>query len=126
MPNRKRIDPREQFSKWLARSGSIYWIVFHTLLMVLMYLRPDIATACVYLSIIVSVVMIIHVWAYTRNSIYEKSLLSLLDKTKMELSLKGTDGKINIAKDTQNGDIEIENGEDETEYHEEEGDYDNE
>ena len=88
MPQRKRIDPKEQFSKWLAKSGAVYWIVFHTLLMILMYLRPEIATACVYLSIIVSVVMIIHVWAYTRNSIYEKGLLAVLDKTKMELNLK--------------------------------------
>ena len=87
MPQRKRIDPMEQFSKWLAKSGAVYWIAFHTLLLILMYLRPEIANACVYLSIIISVVMIIHVWAYTRNSVYEKGLLAMLDKTKMELSL---------------------------------------
>lgn len=84
---RKRIDPREQFSKWLAKSGAIYWIIFHTLLMVLMYLRPEIADACVYLSIIISIVMVIHVWAYTRNSVYEKGLLAMLDKTRMELTI---------------------------------------
>ena len=96
MPQRKRIDPKEQFSKWLAKSGAIYWIVFHTLLMILMYLRPEIANACVYLSIIVSVVMVIHVWAYTRNSIYEKGLLAVLDKTKMELSINKQDNKEDI------------------------------
>ena len=103
MPRRKQIDPREQFSKWLARSGAIYWIVFHTLLMGLMYLRPEIATACVYMSIIVSVVMIIHVWAYTRNSVYEKGLLAMLDKTRMEL-------KLNTATKIENGGIDSENG----------------
>ena len=102
MPQRKRIDPKEQFSKWLAKSGAIYWIAFQTLLLVLMYLRPEVANACVYLSVIVSIVMIIHVWAYTRNSIYEKGLLAMLDKTRMELAF----GK--------------EKDDDDTEYHEEE------
>ena len=106
MPQRKQIDPKEQFSKWLARSGAVYWIVFHTLLMVLMYLRPEIANACVYLSVIISVVMIIHVWAYTRNSVYEKGLLAMLDKTRMELTLDRKTGK--------------KEEEDKTEYHEEE------
>lgn len=107
MPQRKKPDPKEQFSKWLARSGAIYWIAFHTLLMCLMYLRPEVANACVYLSIIVSIVMVIHVWAYTRNSIYEKGLLAMLDKTKMELTMKEIKPRAN------------ETNEDETEYHEE-------
>ena len=114
MPQRKKVDPKEQFSKWLAKSGAVYWISFHTLLMVLMYLRPEIATACVYLSIIVSVVMIIHVWAYTRNSVYEKGLLAMLDKTRMELTLS------NKAIKDKNDYVDSENGYiDETEYHEE-------
>ena len=107
MPQRKRIDPKEQFSKWLAKSGAVYWIVFQTLLLVLMYLRPEVSTACVYLSIIISIVMVIHVWAYTRNSIYEKGLLAMLDKTRMEL---------NIGKTEKAETVEI----DDTEYHEEE------
>ena len=90
----KRIDPRQQFSKWLAKSGAIYWIVFHTLLLGVMCYRPEVATACVYMAVIVSVVMVFHVWAYTRNSTYEKGLLAILDKTRMELSLKaGSDPK---------------------------------
>ena len=114
MPQRKQVDPKNQFSKWLAKSGAVYWIFFHTLLMALMYLRPEVANACVYLSVIVSVVMIIHVWAYTRNSIYEKGLLAMLDKVQMELRFGKT------AKAQENGGIDEENGEiDETEYHEE-------
>ena len=83
-------DPKQQFSKWLARSGAVYWIVFLTLLLLLMYLRPEVSDSCVYLAIIVSVVMIFHVWAYTKNSTYEKALLAILDKTRLELSSKET------------------------------------
>lgn len=86
----KRMDPKQQFSKWLAKSGAIYWIAFHTMLLAVMCFRPETAMACVYLAIIVSVVMVIHVWAYTRNSVYEKGLLAMLDKTRMEMSLKGS------------------------------------
>ena len=92
---KNRIDPRQQFSKWLAKSGAVYWIVFHTLLLVVMCIQPETANACIYLALIVSCVMIFHVWAYTGNSKYEKGLLAMLDKTKMELSLK----KINTEKD---------------------------
>lgn len=83
----RRMDPKQQFSKWLARSGAIYWIVFHSALLVVMCIRPETADACVWLAVIVSVVMIFHVWAYTKNSIYEKGTLALLDKVQMELTL---------------------------------------
>lgn len=96
---RKMINPKEQFSKWLAKSGAIYWIVFHTGLLLLIYFRPEAAMACVYMAIIVSVVMIFHVWAYTKNSTYEKGLLALIDKTQMELSIR-SDGKIAVRKET--------------------------
>lgn len=85
-----RMDPRQQFSKWLAKSGAVYWIVFHTALLAVMCVRPETSMACVYLAIIVSAVMVFHVWAYTKNSTYEKGLLALLDKTRMEMSLKGS------------------------------------
>ena len=85
----KKSDPKQQFSKWLAKSGAVYWILFLSALLVVMCIRPEVAIACVYMAIIVSVVMIFHVWAYTKNSTYEKGLLTLLDKTKMELDLSG-------------------------------------
>lgn len=81
-------DPRQQFSKWLARSYSVFLIAFLSSLLVAMCIRPEVSTACVYLALIVSVVAIIHVWAYTHNSEYEKGLLTLLDKTRMELTLR--------------------------------------
>jgi hypothetical protein len=85
----KDFDPKQQFSKRLARSGAIYWIFFHTALLFVMCFRPEIAISCVYMAIIVSVVMIFHVWAYTKNSTYEKGLRAILDKTRLELDLSG-------------------------------------
>ena len=82
-----KMDPKQQFSKWLAKSGAVYWIVFLTSLLFVMCIRPEVAISCVYLALIVSGVMIFHVWAYTKNSTYEKGLLALLDKTRMELDL---------------------------------------
>ena len=78
-------DPRKQFSKWLAKSGAIYWIIYNTLLLVLIAFRPEVAMPCVYLAIVISGVMVWHVVCYTRNSLGEKMLLTLIDKTNIEL-----------------------------------------
>lgn len=83
-----RIDPKKQFSKKLARWTSIFWFLFMTWLSVLLLLRPESALYSVYMAIISTAVMILNVWAYTKNSIYEKGAFALLDKTKLELSLK--------------------------------------
>lgn len=61
-----------------------------TWLSVILFISPTAALYSVYMGIIVTAVMILNVWAYTRNSIYEKSVFAMLDKTKLELSLKGT------------------------------------
>ena len=103
MKDRRIVDPKQQFSKWLAKSGAWYWIVFHTALLVVMCIQPETANACVWLALIVSAVMIFHVWAYTKNSTYEKGVLALLDKTKMELSLKGPTAAEEQDEDEQEG-----------------------
>ena len=95
-------DPRKQFSKWLAKSGAIYWIIYNTLLLILIAFRPEVAMPCVYLAIIVSIVMIWHVVCYTRNSLGEKMLLTLIDKTNIELNAKG--------KDSDGNEEEVSNG----------------
>lgn len=82
------IDPKKQFSKKLARWTSVFWFVFMTWLSVLFLLAPDTALYCVYMAIVSTVVMTLSVWAYTKNSIYEKGFLAMLDKTKIELGLK--------------------------------------
>ncbi len=83
-----RIDPRKQFSKRLARWTAVFWFVFMTWLSVILILEPAAALYCVYMGIITTVVMMINVIAYTRNSIAEKMAFTLLNKTKLELSLR--------------------------------------
>lgn len=85
-----RIDPRKQFSKKLARWTSVFWFLFMTWLSVLMMLEPQVAQYCVYMGVISTAVMILNVWAYTQNSIYEKSVLAMMDKTRLEFSLKNS------------------------------------
>lgn len=85
--NNYRIDPKKQFSKKLARWTAVFWFVFMTWLSVLLWLRPEAALYAVYMAIIATAVMILNVWAYTRNSIYEKGVFAMLDKAKLELSI---------------------------------------
>ena len=87
-----RIDPRKQFSKKLARWTSVFWFAFMTWLSVLFLLVPASALYCVYMGVIVTAVMILNVWAYTRNSIYEKGVFAMLNKAKIEIGLKNAQG----------------------------------
>ena len=80
---------KEQFSKWLAKTGAIYWNMFMSAILVVMCIQPETAQSCVYMAVIVSTVMIFHVWAYTKNSTYEKALLTLLDKVRIETEQNG-------------------------------------
>lgn len=84
----QRIDPRKQFSKKLARWTAVFWFLYMAWLSVLLLLQPESAMYSVYMGIIATAVMILNVWAYTRNSIYEKGVFAMLDKTRIELSMK--------------------------------------
>lgn len=85
----KKAEQKEQFSKRLARFGAVAWGVFLSLVIVLVYFRPETAVACIYLVLVVTVNKMLDTWAYTRNSTYEKGLLAMLEKTKMEMTIKG-------------------------------------
>lgn len=98
-----QFDPRKQFSKRLARYGAVFWGLYLLIIAVLMYFQPETSMACVYLVLIVTVNKMIDTWAYTKNSTYEKGLLAMLEKTKMELSLKGI-GQSIAGKKTMKGD----------------------
>ena len=82
------IDPQKQFSKKLARWTAVFWFFYMSWLSVLMMLEPAVAVYTVYMAIIVTVVMIVNVWAYTKNSVYEKACFAMLDKAKIEIGLK--------------------------------------
>ena len=94
-----RIDPKKQFSKRLARWTAVFWFLYLSWLSVLMLLEPSIAEYSFYMSIIVSVVMMINVISCSINSITEKRIFGMLDKAKIELkfgpakiSLGGNEG----------------------------------
>ena len=88
-----RIDPAKQFSKKLAKWTAIFWFVFMTWVSIILVLQPQAALYAVYMGVIATAVMILNVWAYTKNSIYEKGALALLDKTRIELSMKPSNEK---------------------------------
>jgi len=76
---RKQIDPRQQFSKKLARWTAVFWFLYMTWLSIIMVIQPSATTTVVYMAVISSVVMLVNVWAYTRNSVYEKALLAAVE-----------------------------------------------
>lgn len=86
-----RIDPKKQFSKRLARWTAFFWFLFMTWLSVLLMLVPSAAEYTVYMAIICTVVMMVNVIAYTRNSIMEKMAFTVLDKAKIEMNLGSKD-----------------------------------
>lgn len=103
----KQFDPRKQFSKRLARYGAVFWGLYLLIIAVLIYFQPETAIACVYLVLIVTANKMLDTWAYTKNSTYEKGLLAMLERTKMELSLKGI-GSSSAGSKTAKGDDEDE------------------
>lgn len=86
---KQRMDPKKQFSKWLARYGAWIWGIYIFAIIALIAYRPEVAMACVYLTLIVTINKALDGLQYTDNSKTEKILLAALDKTQMELSLKG-------------------------------------
>lgn len=90
---RIQIDPRKQFSKKLARWTAVFWFLFMTWLSIILLLRPEAALYSVYMGIIATAVMILNVWAYTKNSVFEKAVFGMLDRTKIEFGLKNTAGQ---------------------------------
>lgn len=105
----KRMDPKKQFSKRLARYGAVAWGLYLLIIAVLIYFQPETAIACVYLVLIVTANKMLDTWAYTKNSTYEKGLLAMLEKTKMEISLKAG-GKIRSDDDANDEEGEGGNG----------------
>ena len=100
---KQKMDPRRQFSKWLARYGALFWGMYLLVIALLIWSQPEAAMACVWLALIVTVNKMIDTWAYTRNSIYEKGLLAMLERTKMELRLDGTTGRKSATEQNDTG-----------------------
>lgn len=91
-----RIDPKKQFSKRLARWTAVFWFVYLAWLSAVMLLEPSTSQYVFYMSIVVSIVMIVNVLAYTHNSVVEKLAFAALSKAKIELNIgksKGDDAE---------------------------------
>ena len=88
-----RMDPSKQFSKKLATWTSLFWFVYMSWLSAILIIQPQTAQYVVYMALITTAMMILNVWAYTRNSIYEKAMLTLLDKTRLELNVVAKGGE---------------------------------
>ena len=86
----KKTDPREQFSKKLAKWTAVFTFLYLVLLVLAMCYQPDIADASVYLGVGALILLMINVGAYTHNSIYEKAILNGLTQIgKLRLTWKG-------------------------------------
>ena len=105
-----RIDPKKQFSKRLARWTAWFWFAYMVFISCIMYLQPQAALYCVYMGIIVTAVMILNVWAYTKNSIYEKGVFAMLDKAKIEMNLSNTDKTDTSETESDADESEVSNG----------------
>ena len=70
----KKPDPREQFSKKLAKWSSWFWFIYMIMLLAVLAYQPLSAEAIIWLAGITSFVMICNIWAYTDNSIYDKAI----------------------------------------------------
>ena len=70
----KKPDPKDQFSKKLAKWSAWFWFIYMVLLLGTLAYQPLTATAIIWLAGITSFVMIVNIWAYTDNSIYDKAI----------------------------------------------------
>lgn len=100
-----RIDPKKQFSKWLARWTALFWFIYMSWLSAVMLIAPATGLYCVYMGIVVTVVMILNVYSYCKNSIAEKMIFGIIDKTKIEMRFGGkTNG--NDTPETEGGEAD--------------------
>ena len=97
-----RIDPKKQFSKRLAKWTAVFWFLFMTWLSVIMLLEPSAAMYSFYMGIVCTVVMVVNVASYTTNSIQEKILFAMLDKTSLELKI-GKGNSDAVTEEGENG-----------------------
>ena len=110
-----QIDPKKQFSKHLARWTAVFWFFYLTWLSVLMFLEPSVAMYSFYMSIVVSVVMMVSVISYTINSVQEKRIFGMLDKAQIELKFGPAKVSLGKDKDDDSDDDSDDNSDDEQE-----------
>ena len=70
----RRVDPKDQFSKKLAKWSSWFWFLYMLLALIAAVIEPQSSDSAVYLAGFSSVVMILNLAAYTHNSVYDKAI----------------------------------------------------
>ena len=70
----RRVDPKDQFSKKLAKWSSWFWFLYMLLALAAAVIQPLAGDSSVYLAGFSSVVMILNLSAYTHNSVYDKAI----------------------------------------------------
>lgn len=78
----RKVDPKEQFSKKMASRTEWFWFAYMIILAVAIVFAPTAALPYVYLGIMVTLVMLLSVWMYTRNSISEKGFFWAVELAK--------------------------------------------
>lgn len=111
MARKRNMDQRLQFSKRLARFGAVVWGVYAFAILGLVAYRPEAAIACVWLTLIMTANKALDTVSYTRNSTTEKLILGALERTQIELGLKGI-GKSTAGTCSKDDDGEGDGGED--------------
>ena len=96
----RRVDPREQFSKKMASRTEWFWFAYMIILVVAIIFAPTAALPYVYLGIMVTAVMLVSVWMYTKNSISEKGFFWATELA------KAISGKQQDERDDNNQDAE--------------------
>ena len=109
----KQMDPRKQFSKKLASRAEWFWFFYMLLILALLAYQPDIGIVSVWLALVVTVVMVVSILAYTGNSKYEKALHAANEMGKIKFSWKhkGTElVSVDNVVDEEEGECDVENG----------------
>ena len=107
MVNKFHMDPKKQFSKWLAKYGAIVWGIYVFAVLALIAYRPEAAMAVVYLTIIMTLNKAWDAYQYNANSMTEKALLAMLERVSMEVNIggksKGSDNNAEVTEEGGNG-----------------------
>ena len=84
----RKIDPREQFSKKLAGRVEWFWFGYMILCAAVMVTQPASALPAFYLACLVTGIMLVSVYLYTKNSVSEKGFYWLAEIAKAAAGIK--------------------------------------
>ena len=93
-----------QYSKRMATRVTIFWMIYRALVSILVFFRPETATAMTTLTEGVDTVMIVNMSVYTGNSATEKIAIAFGKRNRIRSSDDETDDKDDETEETINDD----------------------